>query len=61
VTILTLGLMRPWAAVRLARYTYEHTGVTFVGDIGELFSVIEAQGSAVGAEFMDFEGFDFGF
>ncbi|WP_440982925.1 YjgN family protein [Shinella sumterensis] len=61
VTILTLGLMRPWAAVRLARYVYEHTGVTFVGDVGELFSAIEAQGSAVGAEFMDFEGFDFGF
>ena len=61
VTLLTLGLMRPWAAVRMARYTWEHTGVTFTGDIGELFSRIEAQGSAVGSEFMDFEGFDFGF
>ncbi len=61
VTLLTLGLMRPWAAVRMARYTWEHTGVTFVGDVGELFSKLEAQGSAVGAEFMDFEGFDFGF
>ena len=61
VTILTLGLMRPWAAVRLARYTWEHTGIAFAGDVGELFSRIEEQGSAVGAEFMDFEGFDFGF
>lgn len=61
VTILTLGLMRPWAAVRMARYTWEHTGVTFAGDVGELFSRIEEQGSAVGSEFMDFEGFDFGF
>lgn len=61
VTILTLGLMRPWAAVRMARYNWEHTGVTFVGDVGELFSKIEEQGSAVGSEFMDFEGFDFGF
>ncbi|AOF90736.1 YjgN family protein [Sinorhizobium sp. RAC02] len=61
VTILTLGLMRPWAAVRMARYTWEHTGVTFTGDVGELFNRIEAQGSAVGSEFMDFEGFDFGF
>jgi uncharacterized membrane protein YjgN (DUF898 family) len=61
VTILTLGLMRPWAAVRMARYTFEHTGVTFTGDIGELFSKIEEQGSAVGSEFMDLEGFDFGF
>lgn len=61
VTILTLGLMRPWAAVRMARYTWEHTGVTFAGDVGELFGRIEQQGSAVGSEFMDFEGFDFGF
>ena len=61
VTLLTLGLMRPWAAVRMARYTWEHTGVTFVGDVGELFGKIEEQGSAVGAEFMDLEGFDFGF
>jgi uncharacterized membrane protein YjgN (DUF898 family) len=61
VTLITFGLMRPWAAVRLARYTWEHTGITFTGDVGELFSRIEEQGSAVGAEFMDFEGFDFGF
>lgn len=61
VTFLTLGLMRPWAAVRMARYTWEHTGVTFTGDIGELFSKIEEQGSAIGSEFMDLEGFDFGF
>lgn len=61
VTLLTFGLMRPWAAVRMARYTWEHTGINFTGDVGELFSGIEAQGSAVGSEFMDFEGFDFGF
>ncbi|WP_411037032.1 YjgN family protein [Shinella sp. BYT-45] len=61
VTLLTFGLMRPWAAVRMARYTWEHTGITFTGDVGELFSKIEEQGSAVGSEFMDFEGFDFGF
>jgi uncharacterized membrane protein YjgN (DUF898 family) len=61
VTLITFGLMRPWAAVRLARYTWEHTGITFTGDVGELFSRVEEQGSAVGAEFMDFEGFDFGF
>lgn len=61
VTILTLGLMRPWAAVRMARYQAEHTGVTIVGDVGDLIGRIESQGSAVGSEFIDFEGFDFGF
>lgn len=61
VTLLTFGLMRPWAAVRMARYTWEHTGVTITGDVGELMGQIEAQGSAVGSEFLDIEGFDFGF
>lgn len=61
VTILTLGLMRPWAAVRMARYVNEHTAVRCEGNVGEIFDRIEAQGSAVGAEFMDIEGFDFGF
>lgn len=60
-TVVTLGLLRPWAAVRMARYKWERTGVTIVGTVGTLMSDIEAQSSAVGAEFMDFEGFDFGF
>ncbi|ODR89731.1 YjgN family protein [Sinorhizobium alkalisoli] len=61
VTLVTLGLMRPWAAVRMARYVNEHTGVRFEGNVGEVFSSSAAQGSAVGAEFMDIEGFDVGF
>lgn len=60
-TIVSLGLLRPWAAVRMARYKWALTGVTVVGAVGTLMSEIEAQSSAVGAEFMDFEGFDFGF
>lgn len=61
VTVLTLGLMRPWAAVRMARYVNEHTAVRFDGDVGEVLAAAEQEGSAVGAEFMEFEGFDFGF
>ncbi|OBZ92720.1 membrane protein [Pararhizobium polonicum] len=61
VTVLTLGLMRPWAAVRMARYVYEHTAVRFDGDVGEILATVQQEGSAVGAEFMEFEGFDFGF
>ncbi len=61
VTLVTLGLMRPWAAVRMARYVNEHTGVRFDGNVGEIFSAIALESSAVGAEFMDIEGFDFGF
>jgi uncharacterized membrane protein YjgN (DUF898 family) len=61
VTVATLGLMRPWAAVRMARYVNEHTAVRFDGDVGEVLATAEQEGSAVGAEFMEFEGFDFGF
>lgn len=61
VTLLTLGLMRPWAAVRMARFTNEHTGIRIHGDLGEVASQIEASGSAISAEYVDMEGFDFGF
>lgn len=61
VTVLTLGLMRPWAAVRMARFTNEHTGIRINGDPGEVMSQIEASGSAISAEYVDMEGFDFGF
>ncbi|MDO9418306.1 YjgN family protein [Pararhizobium sp.] len=61
ITILTLGFMRPWAAVRQARYVTSHTAIRFVGDVGEVLSSFEASGAAVSAEFMDMEGIDFGF
>ncbi len=61
VTIFTLGLMRPWAAVRMARYVNEHTGIRILGDPGQVMSSIEATGAAISAEYMDMEGFDFGF
>ncbi|NKL33479.1 DUF898 family protein [Rhizobium leguminosarum bv. viciae] len=61
VTILTLGLMRPWAAVRLARYVTEHTAIRIEGEIGEVFTQFEASGTAIGSEYMSMEGLDFGF
>jgi uncharacterized membrane protein YjgN (DUF898 family) len=61
VTLLTLGLMRPWAAVREARYVAEHTGIIPQGDVGQIMASIQASGSAISAEYMDMEGMDFGF
>ena len=61
ITLLTLGLMRPWAAVREARYMAEHSGVIPKGDVGEIMASIQASGSAISAEYMDMEGMDFGF
>ncbi len=61
VSMLTLGLMRPWAAVREQRYLMEHFGIAIVGNVGEVMSDIEKSGSAISAEYMDTDGFDFGF
>ncbi|MFM2280188.1 MAG: hypothetical protein RLZZ444_2419 [Pseudomonadota bacterium] len=61
VTVVTFSLMRPWAAVREQRYVVAHTGIRIDGDIGEVMASIEASGSAISAEYMDMEGFDFGF
>jgi len=61
ITVLTIGLMRPWAAVREARYAASHTGITPQGEIGEIMASIQASGSAVSAEYTDMEGMDFGF
>ncbi len=61
ISILTVGLMRPWAAVRERRYLVEHLGIAFKGDIGEVMSSIQSTGTPVSAEYLDMEGFDFGF
>jgi uncharacterized membrane protein YjgN (DUF898 family) len=61
ITLVTLGLMRPWAACREARYMAEHTGIIPKGAIGEIMASIQASGSAISAEYMDMEGMDFGF
>lgn len=61
VTIATLGLMRPWATVRMAKFQADHTGMHFDGDIGEILSTIKDSGSAVGAEFISIEGISVGF
>lgn len=61
ITLVTLGLMRPWAAVREARYVAECSGIALDGNLGEVVSSIQATGGAASAEYLDMEGFDFGF
>jgi uncharacterized membrane protein YjgN (DUF898 family) len=61
VTILTLSLMRPWAAVREHRYVIEHSGIVVDGELDDVISSMQASGSALTAEYLDLEGFDFGF
>ncbi|MHC5306222.1 YjgN family protein [Bartonella sp. LJL80] len=61
VSIVTFGLMRPWAAVRTARFTWENTAIKFTEDLGEIVSQVEKTGAPMAAEYLDLEGFDFGF
>ncbi|WP_112608271.1 YjgN family protein [Rhizobium sp. WW22] len=61
VTLVTLGLMRPWAAVRMQRFLAEHTAISIDGEIGVVFDQIRSTGNAISAEYLDVDGFDFGF
>lgn len=60
-TIFTLGLMRPWAAVRMARYLASVTALYSAGSLDEYLSTVKETTGVVGAEYMDVEGLDFGF
>lgn len=60
-TVFSLGLARPWAAIRMARYLSLVTALDATGSLEDYAGSIEQSGSAVGAEYMDIEGFDFGF
>jgi uncharacterized membrane protein YjgN (DUF898 family) len=60
-TIATLGLARPWAAIRMASYLASATALDTTGSLDAYFATIKAEGAATGAEFMDIEGFDVGF
>lgn len=59
-TIFTLGLARPWAAVRMAHYLAAATAVHVSGSLEDYLSTVTDTGSAVGAEFMDIEGISLG-
>lgn len=60
-TILSLGLARPWAAVRMARYLASVTALHSLGPLDAYLSEVKDEGPAVGSEYMDVEGLDFGF
>ncbi|MGE0501641.1 MAG: YjgN family protein [Rhizobiaceae bacterium] len=60
-TLGSLGLARPWAAVRMARYTASVTALDATTSLDEYVGTLRDEGAAVGSEYMDVEGFDFGF
>lgn len=60
VVVLTLGLMSPWAKVRMARYVASQTTVSVNGSLEEYTSSVQSSAGVVGSEFMDMEGVDVG-
>ena len=60
-TLLTLGLARPWAAIRMAKYMASVTALDATTSLDEYFGGMRDEGAAVGSEYMDVEGVDFGF
>lgn len=60
VTLVTLGLMYPWALVRQHRYVAEHLAVTGPDDLGGFTSTLASQQGAIGEEVAGFFDIDFG-
>ncbi|MBK4214828.1 DUF898 domain-containing protein [Paracoccus caeni] len=60
VAVLTLGLMLPWARVRLARYLAQNTQVLATGSLDEFVGTEAAKVTALGDAYTDIEGIDLG-
>jgi len=61
LTIVTLGLFRPWAMVRTAQYKADHISVVATEDLDGFVAGEEEHISALGEEVGDFYDLDFGF
>jgi uncharacterized membrane protein YjgN (DUF898 family) len=61
LTIITIGLMRPWAAIRMSRYLMSVTAVRSSGTFEDYRDTVLAATGVTAAEYMDVEGIDVGF
>lgn len=57
---VTLGLARPWAAIRSWRYLTGHTAVVSAVSFDEFVGAASEGGNVAAAEFTDFQGVDLG-
>ena len=58
--VFTLGLMLPWAHIRLARYYAAHTRLLPGGPLDEFAGRLEARATALGDAYTDIEGIEIG-
>jgi uncharacterized membrane protein YjgN (DUF898 family) len=59
VTVATLGLMRPWAAIRSWRYVMASTAMVVAGSLDEFIGRAGEGGNVSASEFTDLQGIDF--
>ncbi len=60
VVVFTLGLMLPWAHIRISRYNAAHTRLIPGGSLDEFVGEMEAQSGALGDAYTDIEAVDIG-
>jgi uncharacterized membrane protein YjgN (DUF898 family) len=58
--IFTVGLLRPWAAIRSWSYLVSNTALIQAGNMPISKNVIDPSGNAATAEYLDIDGIDFG-
>ncbi|PWV95276.1 uncharacterized membrane protein YjgN (DUF898 family) [Hoeflea marina] len=59
-TVLSLGLLRAWAATRTWAYLADHTALEIDGDLESVIDAAQSEGNVAAAEYFDIEGMDFG-
>ena len=60
IVVCTLGLMLPWAQIRMARYLADHTDVQVNGSLDTFVSEVQTRAGAIGDAYTDIEGIDIG-
>jgi uncharacterized membrane protein YjgN (DUF898 family) len=61
VTLITVGLMHPWAAVRMFKYQVDSLQVVPAGNVDAFVASAQPPVSAIGEAADDFFDFDIGF
>ena len=60
LTVMSMGLMRPWAAVRTWRYKVVNSAVMAAGPLDQFIDEQGELGNVAAAEYLDIDGIDFG-
>ena len=60
LVILTVGLMRPWAAIRTWSYLATNTALLQSGELAITRNMDDPEGNVATAEYLDIDGIDFG-